>query len=419
MLTELLYYFLPYQIFKSVFFRGGLTYLTTYFMINIIMPYVIRLFRRRGITSDFTTTDHTHGPYQGATPIMGGVVLIPSIILSILFWAWINTYTVALILIILVYSIIGGIDDFAKILHKRKVKRGLAQRKSYSDKADGIPGSVRLTLEIFFTLAIIGSLFWYNNSIDGHLHIPMIPMKTWFPELSAYLFIPFITLVIVGGANAVNLTDGLDSLVTIPIMTCAVFIAAAAYIAGDVDWSNKLKILFISHEIKEVSIFAIAVFSACIAFLKFNSPPASIYMGDMGSLGLGAGICTMFFFIKAELYLPIVGWAFVVAALSAILQRVWFKIALWKKGREWAQKNRMFYRAPYHHHKQMVFTYRESSPEIHSIWHQVITRFGFGKILDEDKFLTQEQVNNKVIWSNHLKSVFYLVVAIMIYFKVR
>ncbi len=419
MFAEILYDLFQYQIFKSVFFRGGLTYLTTYFLINWVMPKVIRQFRKKGITSDFTISTTSQGPYSGATPIMGGVVLIPAILISTLMWAWINQYTLAIIAIMFSFSFIGGIDDFAKVRNKSKIESGIEEQKEHLNKADGISGSVRLLAEFVVTILIIGALYMFYEGIDGRIHVPMIPMKTWFPELPMGIFIPLIVLMIVGGANAVNLTDGLDSLATVPIITSALFIAAAAYIAGDLEWSERLKLIYISDDIKELTVVAIAVIAAGVAFLKFNSPPASIYMGDVGSLGFGSAICTMFLFIKAELYLPIVGGVFVLAAISSILQRIWFKIALKHRGRSWAEKNRFFYRAPYHHHSQELRTYREEEHTVRSIWQQILTRMGLKSIRDEDKYLSPEQVNNKVIWDSHLRSLSLLVITLIIYFKVR
>lgn len=420
MLADLLYYMLPYQIFKSVFFRGGMTFLTTYFMISWIMPSIIRLFRHKNITSDFSKKPTiSDGPYDGATPIMGGIVLIPIIIVSSLLWAWINQYTIALFIIISSFAFVGALDDFVKVLHKRKIESGKTRMKTFSEKADGIRGDARLVFEFLVAFLVIGIFYWFFEGIDGRIHIPMIPMKTWFPELNPYLFIPLVACIIVGGANAVNLTDGLDSLATVPIIACAIFVASAAVLAGDAEWSSRLKLLYISEDIKEVAVFAVSLIAACTAFLKFNSPPAAIYMGDVGSLGLGATICSMFIFIKAELYLPIVGGTFVVAAASSIIQRVWFKLELYRNGREWAEKHRFFYRAPYHHHQQALITYKKNGQEIVSVWHEFLKKFGIARIPDEDKYIKTDYVNNKVIWKNHIRAVALLVITMMIYFKVR
>ncbi len=420
MFADLLYLVVPYQIFKSVFFRGGMTFLTTYFVISFILPSIIRIFRHRNITSDFTkSTGSDLGPYTGATPIMGGLVLIPTIVLSTLLWAWINQYTIALLIIIVSFAIIGAVDDIFKVIHKRRVESGASNRKSFADKADGLRGDFRLFLEFAIALIVISIFYLFFEGIDGHIHIPGIPMKTWFPELGLYFFIPLVAIIIVGGANAVNLTDGLDSLATVPIVTCAVFIASAAIIAGDAEWSERLRLLYIGEDIKEVAIFAVSLVAACAAFLKFNSPPAQIYMGDVGSLGLGAAVCSMFVFIKAELYLPIVGGTFVLAAISSMIQRFWFKIELKRKGREWAEKYRFFYRAPYHHHQQALLKYRKEKLEIVSVWHEFTKKLGFGNIPDEDKYESQEHINNKVIWKNHIRAIALLVITMMIYFKVR
>ena len=419
MLAEFLYWLIPYQIFKSVFFRAGLTYLTTYSLINFFIPKIIRLFRQKGITSDFKVAENTTGPYTGATPIMGGIVLIPSIIISTILWMWLNKYTISLLIIIAAFAFIGGIDDIMKVFHKRKVESGAVKKKKFAEKADGISGKSRLIFEFSITALVIWGIYHFSTGLEQYILIPGIPIANWQPEIPIFIFIPFIILMIVVGANAVNLTDGLDSLAAVPIITCSVFIAAAAYIAGDPEWSERLRISFINSDIKEVTIFAIAIIAACIAFLKFNSPPASIYMGDIGSLGFGASICTMFVFIRSELYLPIVGWVFVLAAISSIIQRLWFKLALWKKGRSWAEKNRFFYKAPYHHHLQHMMTYREEETAIRSVWHRLLIKIGLGQISDEDKYHHRDHVNNKVIWTHHLRAVSLLVIALIIYFKLR
>ena len=157
MLASLLYSLLPYQIFKSVFFRGGMTFLTAYLIITWLMPMTIQLFRRRGITSDFTAASRQTGPYTGATPIMGGGVLIVGILISSLLWTTLNQYIIALLLIMLSFGLIGALDDLAKVFHKRRIERGEEARKSYSDKADGISGKGRLVAE--FAVALICLLY--------------------------------------------------------------------------------------------------------------------------------------------------------------------------------------------------------------------------------------------------------------------
>jgi len=345
MLAALLHSIWQYQIFKSVIFRGGMAFLTAYFLIVWVMPSVIRAFRKRGITSDFITTPADIKPYTGAPPIMGGGVLIIGILLGALLWCNLNQYVLALLVIMLSFGIIGAVDDVAKVINKRRVESGHETRKAFSEKADGISGRWRLTAQFAVSLLVVTGLYLFVD-IDGHLAVPLVPLKTAYPYLPKYLFIPFMTIIIVGGANAVNLTDGMDSLATVPLMTCAMFVGLVAYIGGDPEFAARLKIPSLSHDIKELAVLSALVISAGVAFLKYNSPPALIYMGDLGALALGSMVSAMFIFVKAELFLPIVGGVFVFSVLSSVIQRAFFRFIVWRKGRPTAEQYRFFLRSP-------------------------------------------------------------------------
>lgn len=419
MIAAFLYSIWPYHIFKSVLFRGGMTFLTTYLIITFLMPYVIRLFREKGITSDFTSAPMTHGkPYTGPTPIMGGGILILAIVISALLWCNLNQYIVALLTIMVAFGVIGAIDDVAKVIHKRRIEAGEEKRKWYSDKADGISGRTRLFAEFAVALVVVLALYLYVD-IDGHLVVPFVPLKDWYPYLPKYIFIPFMLLIIVGGANAVNLTDGMDSLATMPLMTCALFVAAVAYIGGDAEWAARLRIPHLSHDIKELTVLAMAIISAGFTFLRYNVPPALIYMGDLGALALGSIISTMFIFVKAELFLPIVGGIFVFSVLSTVIQRVFFKFMLWWKGRPMAERYRFFLRSPYHHHLQQLWTYSEQKSEVESVWLLFLKKLGFRPIPDEEKLINPKEIHSRVVWLMHLKSIWLFVLTTVLYFKVR
>ncbi len=418
MLASLLYSLLPYQIFKSVFFRGGMTFLTAYLIITWLMPMTIQLFRRHGITSDFTAASRQTGPYTGATPIMGGGVLIVGILISSLLWTTLNQYIIALLLIMLSFGLIGALDDLAKVFHKRRIERGEEARKSYSDKADGISGKGRLAAEFAVALLVVLGLYLYVD-IDGHLVVPFVPIDEWYPYLPKYLFIPFMLLVIVGGANAVNLTDGMDTLATVPLMTCTLFVGAVAYIGGDLDFATKLKIPHLSHDIKELAVLAAAIISAGFAFLKYNAPPAQIYMGDLGALALGSVVSAMFIFVKAELFLPIVGGLFVFSALSTIIQRGFFRAMLRLRGRDFAETYRFFLKSPYHHHLQQLWTYHPEVPKVKSVWLMMLEKLGVRSVPEDNKLLTPQEVNSRVVWHFHLRSIWLFVITLILYFKVR
>lgn len=418
MLAELLYTYLPYQIFRSVIFRSGLCFLTTYLIIVGVMPHMIHLFRRKGITSDFVAAAPQRGPYAGPKPIMGGGVLIAAIVISILLWVDWNQFVLALLLIFLAFGVIGGIDDISKIRRRMRVDQGKEPRKTYTDKADGISGRVRLAAQVMVASIVVIGLYRYVD-IDGHLVVPFIPLKWWFPYLPRYIFIPFMVLVIVAGANAVNLTDGMDSLATVPIITCTLFIAGVAYVGADPELAARLKVPPLSPELSELVIVCAAIISAGLAFLQFNAPPAMITMGDMGALALGSMFSAMFIFAKAELFLPLVGGVLVLTTLSSIVQRGFFKIVLKIKGRETAERVRFFYRAPYHHHLQTLWTYSEQPPRITSVWVELQKKLGIHPPGPEDQLMRKENVDSRVVWRLHMLSILLFVLALVVYFKVR
>ncbi len=418
MLSILLHSIWQYQIFKSVLFRSGMAFLTAYLIIVVVMPKVIHHFRSNGITADFNGARTDFKPYTGAPPIMGGGVLVFGILSAAVLWCNLNQYVIALLSIMIAFAVIGAIDDLAKVGHRRRVESGDAERKPYSEKAEGVSGRFRLSAEFVVALVVVLGLYLYVD-IDGHLVVPFVPLKDAFPYLPKYLFIPFMLFIIVGGANAVNLTDGMDSLATVPLMTCAMFVGAVAYIGGDEDFASKLKIPHLTHDIKELAVLATTVLSAGTAFLKYNAPPALIYMGDLGALALGSMVSAMFIFVKAELFLPIVGGVFIFSVLSSIVQRVFFKWMLWRHGRPKAERLRFFLRSPYHHHLQRLWTFTQKKPEVESVWLLMLKRIGINPVPEENKLLTAQEVNSRVIWHMHLKSIWLFVITIIIYFKIR
>ncbi|MDH5752739.1 MAG: phospho-N-acetylmuramoyl-pentapeptide-transferase, partial [Deltaproteobacteria bacterium] len=161
------------------------------------------------------------------------------------------------------------------------------------------------------------------------------------------------------------------------------------------------------------------IISSGMAFLRYNAPPAMITMGDLGALSLGSVISAMFIFVKVELFLPLVGGVFVMTTLSTIIQRLFFKFMLAWKGRETAKAVRFFYRAPYHHHLQELWTYREEKRPVRSVWVELLKRLGIPQPEDEDKLTRTADVNSRVVWRLHMVSIWLLVVSLLVYFKVR
>jgi UDP-N-acetylmuramyl pentapeptide phosphotransferase/UDP-N-acetylglucosamine-1-phosphate transferase len=171
----------------------------------------------------------------------------------------------------------------------------------------------------------------------------------------------------------------MDSLATVPLMTCAMFVGLVAYIGGDQEFAAKLKIPSLSHDIKELAVLSALVISAGVAFLKYNSPPALIY----------------------------------------IIQRIFFKFIMWRKGRTKAERYRFFLRSPYHHHLQRLWTYSEKKQDVISVWIILQNKLGIDPVPEENKLLTPQEVNSRVIWHMHLKSIWLFVLTLIIYFKLR
>jgi len=259
------------------------------------------------------------------TPTMGGVLIIFSVVLSTLLWANLTVDYVWFILMITVgYGLIGFTDDYRK----------LASRSS-----KGIPGSIRLTGEA--TLALLVGIFLYMKpGFSSHVTIPFF--KTILPDLG-WGYIVFSVFIIVGTANAVNLTDGLDGLAIGPATICFATYLLFAYFAGNVKISGYLQIPYVAGT-GELAVFCGAMVGSGIGFLWYNTYPAQIFMGDVGSLSLGGALGTLAVLTKQEILLAIVGGIFVVETISVIFQVGWFKVS---NGR------RIFRMAPIHHHFEL------------------------------------------------------------------
>ena len=254
---------------------------------------------------------------------MGGVLILIGMLLSTLFWADLsNIYIWFLIFVASSFGILGAIDDFLKI-------------KNHN--SSGLSPKLKFIVQIF--LAFIAVFFLHK--FGDHLHLKNL----YFPFFKNLIlnmgifFIPFYIFIIIASSNAVNLTDGLDGLATVPVILVAASFAFICYVAGNTVFSNYLQIPYIK-ELGEVSIFCGSICGACLGFLWFNAPPAKIFMGDTGSLSLGGSLGAISIVSKHEIVLAIIGGLFVLETVSVIIQVVSFKLT----GR------RIFQMAPLHHH---------------------------------------------------------------------
>ena len=295
-------------------------------VVFIIGGPLIKLFSEKMITGPIRQDGPIdHIIKKAGTPTMGGVIIIIGIISGTLLWADLkNIYVWVLIFVSLSLGGLGLIDDILKIKYKNS--RGLKSSLKFLGQL--IIGIITLTLLIKFS----------NHEYLYNLYFPFFKNLIWQMGL---FFIPLGLFVIIGASNAVNLTDGLDGLATVPVMLVALSFTLISYVVGNTIFSEYLQIQYIP-DVGELSIFCGSVVGACLGFLWYNAPPAKIFMGDTGSLSLGGSLAAIAIIVKHEIVLAIIGGLFVLETVSVIVQVLSFK---------WRGK-RIFKMAPIHHHAE-------------------------------------------------------------------
>ncbi|MFY9590078.1 phospho-N-acetylmuramoyl-pentapeptide-transferase [Rickettsia endosymbiont of Halotydeus destructor] len=312
------------NLFHYITFRSGLAILISLTICFLTGPRLIRFLH---VLQKYGQPIRLDGPkshqMKAGTPTMGGIMIILSSCLTTLLLADItNKYIWISLFGFISFGIIGFLDDYAKIT---------------KNNHKGIKGKSKLLLQMFISLIICLSLQYTDHPGGNQLAIPFF--KNLLINLG-YFYIPFAIFVIVGASNAVNLTDGLDGLATVPIALTASSFALISYLAGNHIYANYLQIIYIPNS-GELTIFCASLVGASLGFLWFNAQPAEIFMGDTGSLSLGGVLGTVSIITKHELALGIIGGLFVVETISVILQVYYFKTT---KGK------RIFKMAPLHHH---------------------------------------------------------------------
>jgi len=262
---------------------------------------------------------------KSGTPTMGGVVIAASVLLIGFLLADIaNPYVWMVLSIMLGFAAVGFVDDWKKIREQNSV---------------GLTGPLRLLIEFSLAILIVTILVLFGFSTE--IQLPFLKDLSF--NLGWWFFIPFAAVVIVGTANAVNITDGLDGLAIGPIMTVAALYAVFAYVTGHAEIARYLGINYVAG-MGEVSIILAAVVAAGLGFLWYNAFPAQVFMGDLGALAMGALLGLTAVLVKQEIILVIAGGVFVVEALSVIIQRYYYKLT----------KKRVFKMAPIHHHFELL-----------------------------------------------------------------
>ncbi len=317
-----------FNVFKYITFRASMAAVTSFLICVVFGPFIIKSLRKLKI-GQYVRKEHVDDIYhlhkhKEGTPTMGGLLILIAVLVSSLLWCRLDNDYVIMVMAGMVWlGVIGFIDDYIKLKNK---------------SAKGIAGVTKIAGQVVLAL-IIGVFVIKNSAIGTGLYVPFL--KNAVANLGMF-YILFVLIVIVGASNAVNLTDGLDGLA----VGCVVFIsltyAVISYVTGNANLARYLQVFYLPGA-GELAVFCAALAGAGLGFLWFNSHPASIFMGDTGSLALGGTIAIISVLIKKEVLLVITGGVLVAEALSVILQVLSFKI----------RKKRLFLMSPIHHHFQV------------------------------------------------------------------
>lgn len=347
MLYEFLFpltsYVSGFNIFRYISFRAGGAVITALLISFVVGPWMLRWLQGLAIHQVVRQGTPDSHAGKGTTPTMGGLIILAAIFGSTVLWMRFDSRYVWLALVVtLMMGTIGFLDDYLKLKQKRegRVNEGLVERYKLAGQI-----TIGLALGLFLWQFPLNNLPGASTTLPFYkyvLIVPSIPL----------LYLPFVTFVMTGTSNAVNLTDGLDGLaaglMAIAMLTMAMF----AYMMGNFNAAEYLQLIYLRGA-GELTIFCSAVFGAAMGFLWYNAHPAQVFMGDTGSLALGGALGAVAILLKSEFLVLIVGGVFVAETLSVILQRAVFKYRKRRHGIAYAKAHRVFLRAPIHHHFEL------------------------------------------------------------------
>lgn len=326
LLYSLHYIFSPFNVFRYITFRTALAIITAMLFSLIFGPWTIKCLKRISMTQQIRDDGPQTHLKKSGTPTMGGLLIIASILAALFLWGDLeNMYVLLMVFSIVGFGAVGFLDDYLKAVRK---------------DPKGLSGWYKFGAQIVLSL-IIGIVL-YMNPQDPYSDVLSIPFfKRWLFDLGLF-YIPFSVLVIVGSSNAVNLTDGIDGLAVGLVGIALIANMVLVYISGNAKFAQYLQVLFLPGT-GELTVVCGAMLGASLGFLWFNSYPASVFMGDVGSLSLGGALGTLAIITKHEIVLAVVGGIFVIETLSVVLQVASFKL----------RGKRIFRMAPIHHHFEL------------------------------------------------------------------
>jgi phospho-N-acetylmuramoyl-pentapeptide-transferase len=329
------------NIFNYITFRAAAAAVTSIFLSFVVGPLILKRLDTAAnyqVVREGTPDSHA---LKVKTPTMGGLIFLFSAVVSTLLWARIFSHYVVLALLVTAgMGVIGFLDDYLKLKQRR-----------LGQKNEGLVERNKLLGQVGIGIALGTYLWLYPLAPDLPGASTTLPFYKYMLVVPAFgvLYVLWVTFVLTGVSNAVNFTDGLDGLAAGLSAIAFGVLAIFAYLIGRVDASRYLGIFYLQHA-GELTVYCLAMVGALIGFLWYNTYPAQVFMGDTGSLALGGALGAVAIALKSEFILVFVGMVFFAEMLSVVLQRFVFKYRRRRFGLEYAQKNRVFLRAPLHHH---------------------------------------------------------------------
>jgi phospho-N-acetylmuramoyl-pentapeptide-transferase len=316
--------FIGFNVIKYITFRTFGCLVTALILYLIVGKIFVKAMQKWQVVQSIRSDGPKSHLEKAGTPTMGGLLILGCILVATLIWMnFYNTQTWIALILLMVLGLVGFYDDYRKLMY---------------GNSKGLPGRYKLLCQTFIA-GIVAYYLYYHFHLDTTLNIPFF--KMFHPDLG-WLYIIFILLVVVGASNAVNLTDGLDGLATGPLIMSFATYAVLAYVSGHSRIAAYLQVPY-QPGVGELAVFCGAVVGACIGFLWFNTYPADIFMGDVGSLSLGGALGLTAVLTKNEVLLVIVGGIFVLETVSVVTQVISFKLT----------GKRVFRMAPIHHHFEL------------------------------------------------------------------
>jgi phospho-N-acetylmuramoyl-pentapeptide-transferase len=331
------------RIFNYISFRAAGAAVTALLVSFIVGPIIIRRLRRmrlHQVIREGTPESHQE---KKRTPTMGGLIVLTATIIPTVLWAKLtNVYVLLAMLVMLWMGFIGFTDDYLKLKQRQMGKKNTGLIESYK-----LIGQITIGLALgwYIWKYPLSTLPGASTTLPFYKYILIVPATAAL----GWLYVLFVTFVLTGTSNAVNITDGLDGLAPGLVAIAAATLAVFAYVIGRIDASSYLQVYYLRGA-GELTVFCAAVMGACIGFLWYNTHPAQVFMGDTGSLALGGALGAVAVLLKSEFLLLLVGGVFVAEMTSVILQRGVYKYRKRRRGVEYARAHRVFRLAPLHHH---------------------------------------------------------------------